>query len=201
MPYDGSVRCKLDPESVNLSGDQGRVDTGLQTRGGKSTRSFGSCSPEKTGRPFHEHNRAFCRAWGWPGPGGGKASVRALTAKAPGQQLLPLRWACVWGSARVSGKAPRLRARGTPEGQLGHDPFPPLGVGSLQGGAGGGVTQSSRGAQGTSSTAVPPADLMMSLTGHSLGSPCGCGHGPCGGLSSKSPRAGTRSFRSHDSQS
>lgn len=132
------MRCKLDPESVNLSGDQGRVDTGLQTRGGKSTRSSGSCSPEKTGRPCHEHNRAFCRAWGWPGPGGGRASVRALTAKAPGQQHLPLRWACVWGSARVSGKAPRLRARGTPEGQLGHDPFPPLGVGGLQGGAGGG---------------------------------------------------------------
>ena len=64
-----------------------------------------------------------------------------------------------------------------------------------------GGTQSSQGVQGTSSTAAPPADLVVSLTGHSLGSPCGCGHGPCGGLSSKLPGAGTRSFRSHDSQS
>lgn len=50
----------------------------------------------------------------------------------------PLHRACVWGSARVSGKAPRLRARGAPEGQLGHDLFPLLGMGGLQGGAGGG---------------------------------------------------------------
>lgn len=195
---DGSTRWKLNPGSVHASGDQGRVGRRAPDSAGRSAQRSGSCSLEETGRPCHDRGRAFRRAWG-----GGRDQAGAEPRSEPcpprprGQQLLRLR---VWGSARVSGKAPRLRARGAPEGQLAHDgPLPPPSMGGLHRGAADGGTRPSRGGQGTARTAAPPANLVVSPAGHSLSSPYG--HSPRGGLSSKSPGARTRSFRSHDTQS
>ena len=58
-------------------------NAGLRTRGGKSARHSGSCSPEETGRPCHEHSRAFHRAWGVAGTRWGQSLCQSPARQGP----------------------------------------------------------------------------------------------------------------------